>query len=99
MPRILIPLRHILGVLQYTLGIMGRRFEDEMWLDVAGLHTTEDMAEDGFGAYWHAEGRKSGAMLSGGYFIRRLAHHFGLVNDDGLRGLSVVAHNIECTAE
>ncbi|GJX32228.1 hypothetical protein Tco_0242083 [Tanacetum coccineum] len=137
MPRILIPLRHILGVLQYTLGIMGRRIKDEMWLDVAGLHTAEEMAEDGFGAYWlgserapekvtatdlfylrsidreaanvpyllaqyffrHTEGRKSGAMLSGGYFIGRLAHHFGLVNDDGLRGLSVVAHNIECTAE
>ncbi|GKG29078.1 hypothetical protein Tco_0416443, partial [Tanacetum coccineum] len=39
----------------------------------------------------HAEGRKSGARLSGGQFIGRLAHHFGLVSDDGLRGLSVVA--------
>ncbi|GKC53457.1 hypothetical protein Tco_1076202 [Tanacetum coccineum] len=39
----------------------------------------------------HAERRKCGARLSGGYFIRRLAHHFGLVSDDGLRGLSVVA--------
>ncbi|GJV81947.1 hypothetical protein Tco_1517817 [Tanacetum coccineum] len=29
-----------------------------------------------------AEGRKSSARLSGGYFIRRLAHHFGLVNDE-----------------
>ncbi|GKB01666.1 hypothetical protein Tco_0829710 [Tanacetum coccineum] len=27
----------------------------------------------------YAEGRKSGARLSGGYFIGRLAHHFGLV--------------------
>ncbi|GJY88795.1 zf-CCHC domain-containing protein [Tanacetum coccineum] len=26
----------------------------------------------------HAEGRKSGARLSGGHFIGRLAHHFGL---------------------
>nr|GEX76342.1 hypothetical protein [Tanacetum cinerariifolium] len=100
------------------------------------LHTTEEIAEDGFGAYWlgservipnkgdlsdywveissgrdflrgapsytyirdshgpraanvpyllaqylfrHAEGRKSGAMLSGGHFIGRLDHHFGLV--------------------
>ncbi|GJU78854.1 hypothetical protein Tco_1275924 [Tanacetum coccineum] len=42
----------------------------------------------------HAEGRKSDARLSGGYFIRRLAHHFGLVSDDGLRGLSVVAHEL-----
>ncbi|GKG55495.1 hypothetical protein Tco_0572135, partial [Tanacetum coccineum] len=42
----------------------------------------------------HAEGRKSGARLSGGYYIRRLAHHFGLVNDDGLRGLSVVTREL-----
>ncbi|GJR82190.1 hypothetical protein Tco_0152975 [Tanacetum coccineum] len=39
----------------------------------------------------HAEGRKSGARLSGGHFIRCLAHHFGLMSDDGLRGLFVVA--------
>ncbi|GJU06047.1 hypothetical protein Tco_1122477 [Tanacetum coccineum] len=34
-----------------------------------------------------AEGRKSGARLSGGHFIGRLAMHFGLVNNEGLRGL------------
>nr|GFA25248.1 uncharacterized mitochondrial protein AtMg00810-like [Tanacetum cinerariifolium] len=39
-------------------------------------------------------GRKSGARLSGGHFIRRLAHHFGLVSDDGLRGLSVVTREV-----
>nr|GEX78371.1 hypothetical protein [Tanacetum cinerariifolium] len=32
--------------------------------------------------------------LYGGHFIRRLAHHFGLVSNDGLRGLSVVTHEI-----
>ncbi|GKE00140.1 hypothetical protein Tco_1388123, partial [Tanacetum coccineum] len=42
----------------------------------------------------HAEGIKSSARLSEGYFIRRLAHHFGLVSDDGLRGLSVVAREL-----
>ncbi|GKA77388.1 hypothetical protein Tco_1140144 [Tanacetum coccineum] len=42
----------------------------------------------------HAEGRKSSARLSGGHFIRRLAHHFGLVSDDGLRGLYVVAREL-----
>ncbi|GJR73378.1 hypothetical protein Tco_0085743 [Tanacetum coccineum] len=41
-----------------------------------------------------AEGRKSDARLSGGYFIGRLAHHFGLVSDDGLRGLLVVAFEL-----
>ncbi|GKB19816.1 hypothetical protein Tco_0853739 [Tanacetum coccineum] len=39
-------------------------------------------------------GRKSGAKLSRGHFIGCLAHHFGLVSDDGLRGLSVVAREL-----
>ncbi|GKF07739.1 hypothetical protein Tco_0041963 [Tanacetum coccineum] len=39
----------------------------------------------------HAEGRKSGARLSRGHLIGRLAHHFVLVSDDGLKGLSIVA--------
>ncbi|GKE23372.1 hypothetical protein Tco_1434884 [Tanacetum coccineum] len=42
----------------------------------------------------HAEGRKSGARLLGGHFIGRLATHFGLVSDKGLRGLSVVASEL-----
>ncbi|GJW25031.1 hypothetical protein Tco_0038842 [Tanacetum coccineum] len=42
----------------------------------------------------YAEGRKSGARLSGGYFIGHLAHHFGLVSDDGLRGLSIVTREL-----
>ncbi|GKE39975.1 hypothetical protein Tco_1463380 [Tanacetum coccineum] len=42
----------------------------------------------------HAEGRKSGARLSGGHLIGRLAHHFVLVSDDRLRGLSVVAREL-----
>ncbi|GKB43092.1 hypothetical protein Tco_0888034, partial [Tanacetum coccineum] len=37
----------------------------------------------------HAEGRKSGARLSGGHFIGRMAMHFGLVSDERLRGLQV----------
>ncbi|GJS57888.1 hypothetical protein Tco_0652672 [Tanacetum coccineum] len=39
----------------------------------------------------HAEGRKSGARLLGGYFIGRLAMYFRLVSDDGLRGLQAAA--------
>nr|GFA85754.1 hypothetical protein [Tanacetum cinerariifolium] len=31
----------------------------------------------------HVEGRKNGVRLSGGHFIRRLAHHFGLVAAGG----------------
>ncbi|GKB59850.1 hypothetical protein Tco_0916036 [Tanacetum coccineum] len=36
----------------------------------------------------------SGARLSGGYFIGRLATHFRLVSDQGLRGLSMVTHEL-----
>ncbi|GKB29128.1 hypothetical protein Tco_0868529, partial [Tanacetum coccineum] len=36
------------------------------------------------------KGRKTGARLSGGHFIMHLAMHFGLVSDEGLRGLQVV---------
>ncbi|GJU07346.1 hypothetical protein Tco_1123776 [Tanacetum coccineum] len=42
----------------------------------------------------HAEGRKSRARLSKGHFIGRLAAHFGLVSDEGLRGLSVVVNEL-----
>ncbi|GJY36304.1 hypothetical protein Tco_0421682 [Tanacetum coccineum] len=80
-----------------------------------GLHTAEEMTEDGFKAYWlgservipdkgdlrggrhlkrHTKGKKSGARLSGGHFIRRLAHHFGMVSDDGLRGLSIMTREL-----
>nr|GEY70565.1 hypothetical protein [Tanacetum cinerariifolium] len=36
----------------------------------------------------------SGARLSRGHFIRRLAYYFGLVSDDGLRGLLVMAREL-----
>ncbi|GKC52855.1 hypothetical protein Tco_1075600 [Tanacetum coccineum] len=42
----------------------------------------------------HAEGKKSGARLSGGHFIGRLAAYFGLVSDEGLRGLSVITREL-----
>ncbi|GKE80648.1 hypothetical protein Tco_1550648 [Tanacetum coccineum] len=42
----------------------------------------------------HAEGRKSEARLPGGYFIGHLAMHFGLVSDEGLRGLQVVTQEL-----
>ncbi|GJS98971.1 hypothetical protein Tco_0820141 [Tanacetum coccineum] len=42
----------------------------------------------------HAERRKSRARLSGGYFIGRLAMHFGLVSNEGLRGLQVVTREL-----
>ncbi|GKA92922.1 hypothetical protein Tco_0814847 [Tanacetum coccineum] len=42
----------------------------------------------------HGEGRNSGARLFGGHFIRRIAAHFGLVSDQGLRGLSMVTSEL-----
>nr|GEV85029.1 hypothetical protein [Tanacetum cinerariifolium] len=39
----------------------------------------------------HTKGRKSEARMSGGHFIGRLAEHFGLVSDEGLIGLFVIA--------
>nr|GEV07439.1 hypothetical protein [Tanacetum cinerariifolium] len=42
----------------------------------------------------HAEGRNSGARLSEGYFIGRLAAYFGLVGDQGFRGLLVVTREL-----
>ncbi|GKF56362.1 hypothetical protein Tco_0166702 [Tanacetum coccineum] len=42
----------------------------------------------------HAKGRNSGARLSRGYFIGRLAHHFGLGSNDRLRGLSIMAREL-----
>nr|GEX37412.1 hypothetical protein [Tanacetum cinerariifolium] len=67
----------------------------------------QEMAEDGFGAYWIGSnrlipdkgvlgiiGRKSRARLSGGHFIGRLAMHFGLVSEEGLRGFQVVTQKL-----
>ncbi|GKE68451.1 hypothetical protein Tco_1526523 [Tanacetum coccineum] len=42
----------------------------------------------------HVEWRKSGARLSVEHFIGRLATHFGLVSDEGLRGLSVITREL-----
>ncbi|GKA82471.1 hypothetical protein Tco_0789219, partial [Tanacetum coccineum] len=121
----------VADTLCFQLGGARRRMTWRQFILALGLHTEEEMAEAGFGAYWsgservipdkgdlrdywmeissdrdflgpaplmhlrrHAEGRKSGARLSGGHFIGRLAAHFGLVNDQGLRGLSVVASEL-----
>ncbi|GJX04426.1 hypothetical protein Tco_0190342 [Tanacetum coccineum] len=43
----------------------------------------------------YAEGRKRGARLSGGYFVGRLAKHFGLVMKEGLQGLTMVVRELK----
>ncbi|GKC27685.1 hypothetical protein Tco_1034979 [Tanacetum coccineum] len=40
-------------------------------------------------------GRKSGAHISGGQFVARLAEHFGLLTDEILRGLTVIAFELQ----
>ncbi|GJV23015.1 hypothetical protein Tco_1375710 [Tanacetum coccineum] len=145
----------VADTLCFQLGGARRRMTWRQFILALGLHTDEEMAEDGFRAYWlgservipdkgdlrdywieissnrdflgpafsyvfiqdpvrrlchkmiscsisgrgrhlrrHAEGRKSGARFSEGHFIGRLAAHFGLVSDQGLRGLSVVTHEL-----
>ncbi|GKA22239.1 hypothetical protein Tco_0708201 [Tanacetum coccineum] len=128
------------NTLFFQLGGVRRSMSWRQFILALGLHTEQEMAEGGFGAYWagsdrlipdkgdlsrgqapekvtgvdlfylrsmdrgtvnvphllsqylfrFAEGRKSGARLSGGHFIGRLATHFGLVSNEGLRGLQVV---------
>ncbi|GJR78516.1 hypothetical protein Tco_0149301 [Tanacetum coccineum] len=72
--------------------IWGRMSDTEIGLDVAD--TLCFQLGGGRHIRRHAEGRKSRARLFGGYFIGRLATHFGLVSDQGLRGLSVVASEL-----
>nr|GEU94787.1 hypothetical protein [Tanacetum cinerariifolium] len=84
----------VASTLCFQLGGARRSMTWRQFILALGLHTAEEMAEDEFSAYWYAEGRKSDGRLSEGYFIRRLAHHFGLVSDDRLRGLSVLAHEL-----
>nr|GEW36357.1 hypothetical protein [Tanacetum cinerariifolium] len=112
-----------IDILQSLEGGARRSMTWRQFILALGFHTTEEMAEDKFEAYWfgrlfksrsilyihqrsaaedvpqvnliqHAEGRKSSSKLSGGHFIWRLARHFGLVSDDGLRRLSVVTREL-----
>nr|GEU53161.1 hypothetical protein [Tanacetum cinerariifolium] len=80
------------GCCRYAVFSDGRCLEgDDMGTDYLGVGVTHG-ARDGKG--WHAKGRKSRARLSGGNFIRHLAMHFGLVSDEGLRGLQVVTQEL-----
>ncbi|GJU90077.1 hypothetical protein Tco_1302500 [Tanacetum coccineum] len=83
----------VADTLCFQLGGVRRRVTWRHFILALGLHTEQEMTEAWFGAYWDGsdrapeKGRKSGARLSRGHFIRRLAMHFGLVSDEGLRGL------------
>nr|GEY17799.1 hypothetical protein [Tanacetum cinerariifolium] len=73
----------VFDTLCFQLGEARRRMTWRQFILALGLHTVKEMAEDGFEA-------KSGARLSGGHVIGRLAAHFGLVSNEGLRGLSMI---------
>ncbi|GKE50918.1 hypothetical protein Tco_1486074, partial [Tanacetum coccineum] len=92
-----------IDTLGFQLGRARRRMTWWQFIMALGLHTAKEMSEDGFQAYWlgkdrhlrrHAEGRKSGARFFGRHFIGRLATNFGLVNDERLRGLSVITREL-----
>ncbi|GJW93310.1 hypothetical protein Tco_0172982, partial [Tanacetum coccineum] len=137
-------MRLVASTLCFQLGGARRSMTRRQFILTLGLHTTNEMAEEGFEAYWlgservifdkgdlsgywieissdmdflraapsytyirdrlrrlcHStclgtlRGRKSDAKLSGGHFIGNLAHHFGLVSDDRLRGFSVVTREL-----
>ncbi|GJR82486.1 hypothetical protein Tco_0153271 [Tanacetum coccineum] len=55
------------------------------------IYSGRDFLRGGRHLKRYDKGRNSGAQLTRGHFVWRLAHHFTLVSDDGLRGLSVVA--------
>ncbi|GKB27493.1 hypothetical protein Tco_0866894, partial [Tanacetum coccineum] len=72
-------------------GLLVREFMLEFYSTSLELHTAEEMAGDGFKAYW---GRKRGARMCGGNFVGRLVEYFGLVTDEGLMGLHVIAREL-----
>ncbi|GJZ24875.1 hypothetical protein Tco_0562334, partial [Tanacetum coccineum] len=79
----------VVDTLCFLLGGIRRRMTWRQFILALGLHTDPEMAEAG-----HAEGRKTGARFSGGHFIGRLAMHFGLVSNEGLKGLQVVTQEL-----
>ncbi|GJW22194.1 hypothetical protein Tco_0032816 [Tanacetum coccineum] len=123
-----IPIRHMAPLRHHDLSHPWLIYQVDVYDEgiVHSLHSEEEMAKPGFGAYLDGSkrvipdkgdlryywikissdrdflgpalsyvhirdpGRKSGAWFSGEHFIRRLAAHFGLISDEGLRGLSVV---------
>ncbi|GJW70387.1 hypothetical protein Tco_0127304 [Tanacetum coccineum] len=81
--------------LKTIFGTMGKRIGDQIGLDVVGTLCFQlggarrsmtwrqfILALGGMHLKRHAKERKSGAWLSGGHFIGRLAHHFGLAAED-----------------
>ncbi|GJX56491.1 hypothetical protein Tco_0286388 [Tanacetum coccineum] len=58
------------------------------WMDVGSVNVPYLLARY---LRLFAAGRKSLALISGGQFVARLAEHFGLLTEERLRGLTVIA--------
>ncbi|GJW90380.1 hypothetical protein Tco_0167933 [Tanacetum coccineum] len=70
------------GALQFQLGGARRR------MDIGSVNVPYLLARY---LRLFSAGRKSGAHISGGQFVARLAEHFGLLTVEILRGLTVIA--------
>ncbi|GJW82964.1 hypothetical protein Tco_0156109 [Tanacetum coccineum] len=90
----------IAGALQIQLGGVRRRMSWREFILALRLHTAEEMQTIRFGLYWaksarylrlFALRRKQGAMISGGQFVAQLAKHFGLLTEERIQGLTVIA--------
>ncbi|GJV54254.1 hypothetical protein Tco_1449995 [Tanacetum coccineum] len=57
------------------------------------LHTGEEMESPGFARRFGAR-RKSGAHISGGQFVARMAEHFRLLTAEILGGLTVISFEL-----
>ncbi|GJW89661.1 hypothetical protein Tco_0167214 [Tanacetum coccineum] len=91
--------------LPFQLGRAKRRMSWREFILALGLHTVVEMQTAGFALSYtairdpilrlylrlFAAGRKSGAHISGGQFVARLAEHFGLLTAEILGGLTVIA--------
>ncbi|GKB43322.1 hypothetical protein Tco_0888264 [Tanacetum coccineum] len=75
-----------LDTIQFQLGGARRRLSCRQFIMALGLHTREEMESPGFARRFSAK-RKSGAHISGGQFMARLAEHFGLLTVEILGGL------------
>ncbi|GJZ03806.1 hypothetical protein Tco_0537081 [Tanacetum coccineum] len=76
----------------FSYGVEGHRETDPRQGESEGL-LDRDLISWRFLWYLRlfAAGRKSGAHISGGQFIARLAEHFGLLTAEILQGLTVIA--------
>ncbi|GJW55151.1 hypothetical protein Tco_0099236 [Tanacetum coccineum] len=82
------------GTMQFQLSGARRRLSWRQFILALGLHTGEEMEFIGFAMMFTA-GRKSGAHISGGQFVARLVEHFGLLTDEILKGLMIIAPELQ----